>query len=636
MPDDDRSAGRSGIVHTLFADCMHRPVKEPLCDLPEVLLCGPAGSGKTQVLEVLRDRCAGGDAVPHALVNCADAPTANPGWWLVQSVSRRLGGRKWPQLDTLTFPLVTLGRAAAEGELLPGDLAKGRDELISRLRPGNRPGGWAEDVLKDLDRIWPQRLPIHTLGRVLRTSAGQPDRAVEKRYDAELEWFAPHGRANQDSGWTTLVELNWDYHSPEPKSQARAARTLCQAFLADVLAQYTRKPKYEWNCALLLDNADRPAGTEFLLNVAEIRSRDDANRDPLALFATFGTVPKLNGPSRWAFPWEVVRRDDNRVPMADPDTARHSHWVRHRGSRNAPESWFYPVYLRDLAATESDRRMSDHGPFIHSLTWGHPWSVATVSAAISHRDWKRELAETDLRHLLSEHSAVTGYLLRDLSPHLYRNAVTWSAACDTAAAIRSGIGDGRTAGLLQELTDRMWLVQGRQRRTCLHPWLRRLLLRELAERGEAAWSSVHTKLRNYCAENRPGDHDVYYYDLAQGKLTEAVTYLVEQLTSIVDAETWIQEFDDITSAPCRQPPIDTAEAQYENLMHDRDGATRRDGLRNTVWSMVAARWIWSDPTGDPKLTLNGTIAHGFRELVEATGLTRFGREADTYEKNRRP
>ncbi|MGH8575028.1 MAG: hypothetical protein ACREX8_21030, partial [Gammaproteobacteria bacterium] len=64
----------------------------------------------------------------------------------------------------------------------------------------------------------------------------------------------------------------------------------------------------------------------------------------------------------------------------------------------------------------------------------------------------------------------------------------------------------------------------------------------------------------------------------------------------------------------------------------RDPLDRGDRIRNTLWSMVAAHWIWSDPLGDPTFELTNTIADGYVRLAEEAqaGQAHYRKAAQAY------
>jgi hypothetical protein len=149
-------------------------------------------------------------------------------------------------------------------------------------------------------------------------------------------------------------------------------------------------------------------------------------------------------------------------------------------------------------------------------------------------------------------------------------------------------------------------------------------LYELA--GNAGWKNTHRELRWYCDEHeRP--MEAAYHSLALDDAYSAIKYL-SSIFHKIDADHWIQEFDEITSAPKFLIAWQTAEEQYETMMQERSG----DVLDDVIFSMVAARSIWFDPLGDPTYSLKDTIADGYARLADmaTAGILRYRREARYY------
>ncbi|MCA1603951.1 MAG: hypothetical protein LC775_00350, partial [Acidobacteria bacterium] len=311
-------------------------------------------------------------------------------------------------------------------------------------------------------------------------------------------------------------------------------------------------------------------------------------------------------------------------------------------------SWWCPVYLRDLTEGELDqdfeRRRLNHREFIYRFTGGHPWSAHRVHKLGPSGVLGASLSESELRNLPAEFARqeAAEYLLSDLPPTLRHNLVAWSAARDIGTAA-AALGEG-AGGMRAELEKRLWLIppdnllpKPTPTAPRLHPWLRRILLRELAE-DSARWPQVHCMLRDYATRTkRP--LDAAYHELACDELLPAVEYLAG-LFDWMDADSWIRIFDTVTDAPGRgsaEIPVE----RHERLVFARgqldDGPLDQTArIRKTLWSLVAARWIWSDQLGDPKVSLKDTIADGFARLADESpaGSARYRREARIYRETR--
>ncbi|MGH4023685.1 MAG: hypothetical protein ACRDRV_03780 [Pseudonocardiaceae bacterium] len=640
---DEALPGRSGITDKLFIDCIRRPADEAAHDLPLIVLLGTRGSGKTWVLKSLRNACRRSVAIPYTFLDCADPPGRSV-WKLITDLADALHAQNWKEFGRLNFPRVTLGRLAAEHPQLPPGNLTAEEMLLEGLRAKARlkarsesVGDLVTDVSQALDRPQPIIRLLLSVLAVLRRVAESPH-LVRYVYRTGLQWYGIRFGPSEHSGLSALVELNRYYHSDD----GRASQMLCEALVEDLNQAFARKRKF--NCAVLLDNCDHPAGTGFLSLLAELRS-GHSGCDPMVVVATSRTVPHLTGLDReWVFPWEPDRSGASRMPGAD--TVDYSTWRDNHISGDDQVSRWCPVHLRDLTLSELRRDFVrhhlNHHDFVHRLTSGHPWSARRVTRAVSSGALPARLGEDELLDIPAAFARQAAeYLLADLAAPLREKLVHWSAArdVDTAATV---LGDGGK-DLRRELETRLWLVRdlplprrapGNPR---IHPWLRRILLRELAA-TPADWSWAHRKLRDHAVEeHRP--LDAAYHALACRELSPAVEHLAGQF-DITDADSWIGEFEAVTDAPGAAPggiPVERHETlELERGPRNDAPLTRRDRVRNTLWSMVAARWIWSDQLGDPKATLKDTIADGFVRLADENpaGSARYRREARAYREKK--
>jgi len=132
MPEGATLPGRSGI-DALFTDCIRRPAEGSTGDLPVIVLLGMRGSGKTWVLEYLKGRCEGSDAIPYVFADCAAQPD-NSVWQLSCELADALHAERWPGFGRLNFPRVTLARLAVEHLKLDENLAPAQEALRKKLR----------------------------------------------------------------------------------------------------------------------------------------------------------------------------------------------------------------------------------------------------------------------------------------------------------------------------------------------------------------------------------------------------------------------------------------------------------------------------------------------------------------------
>ncbi|MGH3566458.1 MAG: hypothetical protein ACRDRH_10580 [Pseudonocardia sp.] len=605
MADSGALAGRRGVL-TLFTDCLRR--QSTPRDLPIVGLLGVRGSGKTWTLRYLEQACGLSVAIPYTFLDCTES-SRDSVWSLVCDIADTLH-RKWPEFGALDFPRVTLARLAVRDEL-PGDLATAREQVRQALAEAAKlaaRGETLQDVVIDLTQAVDFSPGLGSLaGRAVRWLTNSK-LSVDRLYHKGLSLFAAGG--DRLAAFDALINLNRAHH--DDRRRAEADRVLVKALLADLNAAFTGRRR-AFHCAVLLDNCDTDAAVGLLNLVAGLRA-STSEPDPLVLVAACGTVPGLTGlTERWLLPWEAGGRIGP-VPIPDADAASYAAWTDGRPGRNLPSSWWLPVHLRDLALTELDHHTEERTVFVHRLTCGHPWSVDRVSSAAA--------AQTGV---LTRSTPDADYLFRGFSAANRRTLAAWAAARDLETAARV-IGGG--LALHDEVVRRMLLVKGGSpRKPVLHPWFRRVLLFDLAQDGDR-WRQTHGRLAE--AAGRLRQLDFAYHHLACENLTPAVDYLGERFHS-VDAETWIAEFDEIADAPGRHETGDEPVDRCDKLQL-RDDRDRDDILRNALWSMTAARWIWADPVADPGHTLADTIADGFVRLAEVglTGLARYRREAKKY------
>ncbi len=635
--------GRSGI-DALFTDCIRRQADGSSArPLPVVVLFGKRGSGKTWTLKYLEGRCKGSDAIPYVSVDRATRPDSSV-WQLSCEIADSFHAKKWLGFGRLNFPRVTLARLAAQHKNLPENLdpESAREELRKQLRIQFK--HHVDPVIDLVTNLLPAlstpQWIISTIVSSIRLIA-RSNRAVERLYQRGLQWYGVQFGNSETSGLSVLVELNRRFQSNNQSEFA--ASMLLEAFLDDLADVFTRRR--DFNCAILLDNCDDPGGTGFLNLLAERRSCRP-ERDQLVVVAASRTrLDLIDFDRSWVFPWEPDRSGAPRMP--DPDQASYTSWQDNRARGTDLGSWWYPVHLRDLRGDELRQdyrqRRLHHPAFVSRFTGGHPWSAHRVHKPGSSGALANILSEAELLNMPAEFARqeAAEYLLADLPPALRPTLVRWSAARDisAAAALADGGGDLRS-----ELEKRLWLVSnsnplpktnpgGPQ----LDPWLRRILLRELAEDAER-WSQVHHSLYDY-AKQSPHRLNAAYHKLACGELSQAVDYLTEEF-GWMDADSWIEKFDAVTEAPSRAS-AETPVERHDQLVCARgpldDGPLdQKARIRKILWSLVAARWIWSDQLGDPKVSLKDTIADGYARLADESwaGAARYRREARTYREMR--
>lgn len=627
--------GRDGVVQMVWRECLDRPrgTDRPL---PVIALLGPRGCGKTEVLEHLAAKCRLQGAQPFApVLDIGDAAIGRRGWQVLAWLAYQLTATSWPQFGRLRFPRFTLGRLIVEGNVLAEGPEQTEAAIESLLRESAKLRQAAQNVA-DLTAQLPQLLGVTGwVGRLLGLLGSwliSSRLMVRLRFHTGMAFFGEALQQRANGGFPALVALSRMSRQTGQPNQDTLDRVLCEAFLADLAEVYSHgfRPR---NCLVLLDNIDDSGGVgqAFVTALSAAKTRQGNPRDPLVAVVTSRrttpVTPLLSAEGVQAVPLEGWLRPDHDASYQD--------WLAHRRS---PRSWLYPLRLADLdedtvaeVARATFPAEDAVAGFVHSLTRGHPWGVrhvlATLEAISSPDGTARNVAHFDehaLRAVLDAQcpgrgaalgdAAVDDLLLEDLAPRRLAGRLFGSAAAlDVVTAEQAGLA-GRLA-LETELTHRFWLVPGPDpQRPALHPWLRRLLLRKLAATQD--WAVTHRSLRAVCAD---GTVPAVHCDLAAERVAEVVDWLDAAFSRLVtgsgaSAQSWITDFNTITSAAQQDLHGLSAMDRYEYLL----GKFRRDDASDqwlTILTLVAARWIWSDPLGDPTLTLSSILKTGFDTMA---------------------
>ncbi|MFD8562606.1 hypothetical protein ACWDOR_10775 [Streptosporangium canum] len=343
---------------------------------------------------------------------------------------------------------------------------------------------------------------------------------------------------------------------------------------------------------------------------------------------------------------------------------------------------------RDSARTGREARASaavrEHGRDPHESTDAHEHGRDPHENADAHEHGRDPHASTDarghgrdtgwteqgLRGLPALDRAHAQHPFRDF-PHDLEDLVACSAATNLADADDAGLLSRPWRSAVDELGDQMWLVPGpgQEREPAIHPWLRRLLLRELERRHRRdgpLWDIAHQRLEALYTsrEDLPRDRlsMVMHHRLARVDLTAAgrrhlreVVALLDGRFNRIDMAAWIRQYNWITSAPNRLPVTMSPDDLYGRLIQepqdgrgdpagqeppddprDRPSPDRTGGAERlaVVRSVVVDRWFLSDPGVDPLYGRRRSVADGLRLLARyaTSGRTILMNEAHRYDR----
>lgn len=635
---------------------------------PVLVLTGCRRCGKTTALERIRGELER-ISLPHALEDCARLPDRTPESLtaLIFGLNRETvyGRLPFPRLLTglmVMPPLLVIDTVnpARALEQVRQELEKYRN--IDRLRSfidhlGATLIGLVPHIDKDLAATSASLLDGMLLRGVLGTRIGR-----KVLLGDGLAWYAHQNRGLSREPLDVLVELNRKAGDMDEKggagNRAWVARLLWGAFLADLDAGFTGHPDWDRNCAVLLDNADRPAGRQFLreLNEAlQMRRERHLPDPPLTMIAA----------SRNVLVSRSLPRGRRPVPLRDACLADYR---RRRDAADVERGW-YPVVLPSLseietrnlvaaAGTITDATMEIPGellsPVIFQFTEGHPEATAVLIGELGGSPDPADLAtvlpkvsrsesEADGRH--DEHrqpSTVEERLIQSLTAGLSATTIANLAKCaaardqgdanllDTESGLLSGTRGARNDVFAAEL----WIEGppgdlGAPRPTVMLPVLRRLLLRRLAAHP-ADWSEIFGWLYGACIQVGDPDGELYYA-LAVADIELVAKRLAARLSPKMTEEAaidWLSRWDAITTAP--SAVADAGSAALPWLVSWSDA---KDQPTESVASLVAARWLLANSLqARDQRALYQEIAGYLDALKSFAGAGRsvFRDEADKY------
>lgn len=571
--------------------------------LPIVVLYGPGGIGKSRLLDYLYSRAKDPLTCARVRVNPGSGPSGP--LELLDSIQEELAADPHPQCGLISFPRYELGRwmrtvAADLGSHPDREEVRARFKMLlnRRFRAPGDAGHAAQNILVVIlqwlvELLLPAFLTRPSIIRRLLWG---------KHRDTGFVWYERHQRdielpRNRDAG-DIIRAVCALMHSADPADREAVEGLMLSAFLDDLRAAYDPdgsplahlRTTY---CVALIDDIDLlPDARGFrLLELLAERRTTGRGFDPLLLVVTSSRWWHAGGPP----PRPTAAAEMPVAPNPSEDAEDlHMGWLdalRRSWNQGAyPASKLYlPLVLPSLARAET-RRLVLPGrrrartatqevlaEEIFPATHGHPLAIHLVKQAMSSRRpgaprlAVRRLMEEPLPSSVSDKAPAESIkehllsgLLEPLGGRLGRHEL---AACATPRALDlttlhavfdlpdTDSGRLRATEVWEELAHCAFTQVARDGRLVLHPLLRDLLVREVAEEedqtGQLSYTRTHARLADHfsaVAPERPeAAVDRAYHELALGR-AQSVLRQLDELVRRDDA-TWREEFLAVARAP---------------------------------------------------------------------------------------
>ncbi|MCO5996236.1 hypothetical protein [Actinoallomurus rhizosphaericola] len=589
-------------------------------ETPILIFEGPAGSGKTALLDCLEDALE--NRVPYARVDFAKI-----GNMAVYEVLAALAfelNRRCGDYGRLGFPRFIVGRAVMEDQAIDlTNRVRARAQvkaLLEKYRNIAALRALIQRVAPPLQKILgiPQQIPVTSFADLLVDGLMASGRwGRQMLLGAGQDWYGDQDLGLGADSIDELVQLNARFRAYETDgNRGMVDGLLLAAFTADLREAFKkgRAAKRQFSAAVLLDNADLPDGQHFLVELARIREARAAGDSavPLVFVAT----------SRGLLTARVARKAR---PYAQPETAGCTDHL----NRGPTARWWYPIVLRDLSESEVETMVAAlglHGApdrriaaMVYHFTGGHPGATRSLLDAIA----RQPEGPYDVRALLDrtdDHGGTLGErLLGDLLAHCTKRQadklVIAAAARDQDESDRLITPRGllRPADVASLYTPDLWGGGDPPEPAVLHPVLRRLMSRRLAgTEGQANWVTVHQRLR-VAAEAEADEAGELYHALALGEIPIVTRRLAARLTAL-DGDAWLALLDAVVAAPRAASRTDDPADEAQLLAGWADAEA--DTTVQALAPLVTGLWVVTDPlTGAHRRDLHLDIAAGYDAIT---------------------
>jgi hypothetical protein len=435
--------------------------------------------------------------------------------------------------------------------------------------------------------------------------------------------------------YNALITLNRRSRSLAAVDVAAVESALFAAFLEDMRADYENHDR-DTRCVILLDDVDNGGGQAFLK--ALIKARSHGLSDPLVVVCTASKTRAIPGVSLPGL---------EELLMCRPEDASYADWQKSITPTQPAARGVYCIRLRDLTAEEANdleptatQQLPDLPGVVHGLAGGHPAGARMLLDAAAVGVPAADVAL--LRGLFASPAVPAPFHLarpsldEALDP-LWRAFTADQRAALTVCAAARDFEGARKAQLLgafeqdiqntlaSKVGTHLWLVApspqdagtrgGRgsgylapsdplPAQPVIHPWLRLLLLAQLAyprneaperPQGLATWESVHRRLQTW---NRAPSQilDRQYHTLALEEMDPVVEWLGRRLEDpAVSPDTWLYELYMVTSAPQKDPCLPQQSASERAYAIAKELAPVAYSSRHYLAVLVAALWLAADP-----------------------------------------